>query len=135
MAWTYDQTIAGSWEENEAERAEALADLERARVSEDWSGFRAARARLREAEQEAAWISQKANTLYEQQQRAERQPSNKFGLSEEQRELAHAALIDRPDMPRLTDEQKEEIYARNLGKYRHMVASGQYGGSPAGRSK
>jgi hypothetical protein len=63
------------------------------------------------------------------------QPSNRWGLSEEQREIAEAAIVDRPDMPKLSNDQKHEIYYHQRNRHHAMVSNGSYGGSPAGRSK
>lgn len=47
-------------------------------------------------------------------------------LTEEERMIARASIVDRPDMPKLTDAQKEYLYAKNKQKYRRMVADGTY---------
>jgi hypothetical protein len=62
---------------------------------------------------------------YAGQQQAAR-PTNKFGLSEEERSVAHASLVDRKDLPPMSLEAREEIYARNKHRYRSMLANGTY---------
>jgi hypothetical protein len=69
---------------------------------------------------------QHANSLQAQQ------PSNEFGLNDDQIEVAHGiAGNDRT----LSNRDRERIYAQQVHRHRDLVASGQYGGSPAGRSK
>jgi hypothetical protein len=40
--------------------------------------------------------------------------------------VAHKAIPDRPDLPKLTNHEKELLYLRNREKYKAMVASGEY---------
>jgi hypothetical protein len=47
-------------------------------------------------------------------------------LTEEERQIARASIVDRPDMPPLTNAQKEYLYWKNREKYRGMVADGTY---------
>jgi hypothetical protein len=47
-------------------------------------------------------------------------------LSEEERKIARLSIMDRPDMPNLTNEQKERIYAQNKMKLQRMRANGEY---------
>ena len=54
------------------------------------------------------------------------QQSNRFGLSETEREVAEASFPDRPDLPRMTADQKHAAYAANRDRYQQMRASGQY---------
>lgn len=56
----------------------------------------------------------------------QRQSSTKITLSEEERLIARNAMPDRSDMPKLTDAQKEFIYAQNKQKLQRMRASGEY---------
>jgi hypothetical protein len=56
---------------------------------------------------------------------------NKYGLSPQEREIAHASFgaIKDARTGRMTDlspEEKEEAYARNRAKYRGMIADGSY---------
>jgi hypothetical protein len=55
-----------------------------------------------------------------------REPSDQMTLSAEERDIARRSIIDRPDMPKLTNSEKELIYLRNRNRYRAMVASGEY---------
>jgi hypothetical protein len=56
----------------------------------------------------------------------QRQSSNKMTLSPEEVAIARASIQDRPDMPALTNAQKEYIYAQNKRKYQAMKANGTY---------
>jgi hypothetical protein len=47
-------------------------------------------------------------------------------LTEEERKIARLSIMDRPDMPNLTNEQKEYIYAQNKRKLHAMRANGSY---------
>jgi hypothetical protein len=126
MAWDYSQTLAAKWQQNEVERSRALAEIDAAHVNEDWQSLEFATDRLRSAENEAAWLSQKARNLQHQQQRAQaQQPSNKWGLSRAEEEVALAAIQDRADV-RLSREQKLQSYAQQKQRYQQMRASGAY---------
>ncbi len=52
--------------------------------------------------------------------------STKIKLSAEERDMAHRSIVDRPDLPRLSDADKEYIYARNKAKLLRMRQSGEY---------
>lgn len=56
----------------------------------------------------------------------QRQSSNKMTLSPEEVAIARASIVDRPDLPPLTNAEKEYIYAQNKRKYQAMKANGQY---------
>lgn len=51
---------------------------------------------------------------------------NKITLTEEERRIARDSIIDRPDLPKLTDAQKEYIYAQNKQRLLRMRATGEY---------
>jgi hypothetical protein len=52
--------------------------------------------------------------------------SSKMTLSAEERDIARRSIINRPDMPPLSDAQKEYIYLQNRNRYRSMLADGSY---------
>ena len=56
----------------------------------------------------------------------QRQSSNKMTLSPEEVAIARASIVDRPDMPALTNAQKEYLYAQNKRKYQAMKSNGSY---------
>lgn len=47
-------------------------------------------------------------------------------LDAEERLIARTAIIDRPDLPKLTNAEKELMYARNKARLQKMRANGQY---------
>jgi hypothetical protein len=47
-------------------------------------------------------------------------------LSAEERQMARDAIPDRPDLPKLSNHEKELMYLRNREKYREMVRNGTY---------
>jgi hypothetical protein len=53
-------------------------------------------------------------------------PRTSGTLTAEEREMAHAAIPDRPDLPKLTNAQKEFMYLQNREKYQRMKADGTY---------
>jgi hypothetical protein len=56
----------------------------------------------------------------------QRQSSNKMTLTPEEVAIARASIVDRPDLPAMTNAQKEYIYAQNKRKYAQMKANGSY---------
>jgi hypothetical protein len=52
--------------------------------------------------------------------------SNKMTLSPAEVAIARASFVDRPDMPRMSNAQKEYIYAQNKRRYLQMKADGSY---------
>jgi hypothetical protein len=52
--------------------------------------------------------------------------SRKMTLSPEEVQIARAAIIDRPDMPKMSNAQKEYLYLQQREKYRAMKADGTY---------
>lgn len=55
-----------------------------------------------------------------------RTTSTKITLSEEERDIARRSIIDRPDLPKMTDAQKEYAYAKNKQRLMAMKANGTY---------
>jgi hypothetical protein len=51
---------------------------------------------------------------------------SKMTLTPEEVDIARRSIIDRPDMPPLTNAQKEYIYAQNKRRYQTMKANGTY---------
>lgn len=52
--------------------------------------------------------------------------SNSMRLTEEERKVARDSIPDRPDLPKLTNAQKEYMYAKNKAKYEQMKRDGTY---------
>jgi hypothetical protein len=55
-----------------------------------------------------------------------RQPSEWNTLSPEEVDIARRSIIDRPDMPRMTNVEKEWTYLQQRNRCRRMKASGEY---------
>jgi hypothetical protein len=126
MSWTYADTIAASWEANSIERREALAQIDSAHLREDWTDLQIASQRLRTADEEAKWLQEKAQNLQRQQAQAQAQPRNKHGFNNAEVDVALNSFQDRPDMPRLTRDQKLDLYQANKQRYWQMRNSGAY---------
>ena len=83
-----------------------------AEVSEPWSAYR----HVEPALIAAPTLEAKMRVLV-----------SKFeGSAQQERDIARRSIIDRPDMPPLTNAQKEYIYAQNKRKYAQMKANGTY---------
>ena len=52
--------------------------------------------------------------------------STKMTLTPQEVDIARKSIIDRPDLPKLTNAQKEYIYAQNKQKLKNARASGEY---------
>jgi hypothetical protein len=119
MAYSYESIMQAQAQDIEAELAEANAELEAARRVEDPSRVRAASREILRLTAEFRDLGQIANDFYSQQQQ---QPQgNRFGLSADEIDVAHS----HPD-PRMTNEQKQELYAHNRARYQHARATGAY---------
>jgi hypothetical protein len=55
-----------------------------------------------------------------------REPDGQNTLSPEERDIARRSIIDRPDMPKMSDSEKEYQYLQNRNRYRAMLADGSY---------
>ncbi|WP_315775106.1 hypothetical protein [Bradyrhizobium sp. SZCCHNR1053] len=103
----------------EAERAQALAELEAARIYEDVSLMNTASDALLRVDRDYAQLSRYANNMAAQQQ----MPRNQFGLNDDEVAIARTLGETRQD---LTDEQREQIYAQNKARYHQMRRDGTY---------
>lgn len=56
----------------------------------------------------------------------QRQDSKKMYLTPEEVQIARLSIVDRPDMPKMTNAQKEYLYAQNKMKLKNQRASGEY---------
>jgi hypothetical protein len=125
MTWTYDQILQDQAEQIQAGYAMQNAELEAGRHEEDAYRVREASNAILELDRKRDALAARAQQYYGQQ-RAQQQPTNRFHLSETEREVAEASIVDRPDMPKLTADQKHEIYARNRDRLSRMKMSGEY---------
>jgi mitochondrial fission protein ELM1 len=104
-----------------AERARVVGEYEEARLGEYADAVMYAADKLTEIDAKIGALNQIANNLVASQQQA--QPQNKYGLSKD--EVAVARGIGGGD-PKLTNDDRERIYAENRAKYQRMRATGEY---------
>ncbi|WP_315806577.1 MULTISPECIES: hypothetical protein [unclassified Bradyrhizobium] len=121
MAWTYESILAAQAQRLEADRAQALAELEAARIYEDVSLMNTASDNLMRIDRDYAQLSRYATNMVQQQQT----PRNQFGLSDDEVAIARTIGEGRRDLG-LTDEARERLYAENKQKYQRMRATGEY---------
>jgi hypothetical protein len=132
VAFTYEDTLKDQWQILEAERAEALAEYERARTSEDALGVREAGRAILRIDNEKAALAQVANRLVanqmppplgsDQMSRRDAELAQKFGLSANEIGVAKNWTSDAS----LSDEAKVQGYVQQRQRYRHMRATGEY---------
>jgi hypothetical protein len=133
MAFTYEDTLKDQWQILEAERAEALAEYERARTSEDALGVREAGRAILRIDNEKAQLAQVANRLVARQQppamagsdemsRRDVDLARKYGLTSQEVSIAKGWT----STASMSDEAKIESYLEQRQKYRQARADGSY---------
>jgi len=126
MAWNYADILTHQEERLMAERQEALGMLEAARVSEDLATVNAASDAIlrvdRDYQQLQRYATNYAAQAQQQQQQAQRNP---HGFNATEIEVA-LSLPDRRDAPRLSREQKLNLYAQNKARYWEARRNGSY---------
>jgi hypothetical protein len=121
MAFDNSAIIKAQYQQLQADRAQAYADLEAQRHAENEFGTMNAANAILEADAKLAALDRVANNYVVGQSRAQAQ--NRYGLSKEEQEVAHGlASGDRT----MTNDQREQTYAANKEKLRHMRATGEY---------
>jgi hypothetical protein len=120
VAYEYDAIIRAQYETLAQQRAQAAADLEAARMSEDSYNVMDASARIVDADVRRAAVDQIANRFVASQQQPR---GNQYGLSDD--EVSIARGISGGDSS-LTNDDRERIYSANKNKLRHMRQTGQY---------
>jgi len=120
MAYSYEDIIRSQYEAKHTEKAQALADLEAARVAEDPSGTMAAADRIVEIDKSVSAIDRIAQTYVAQQQQPQ---GNRYGLSPTEVEVAHNSHSGG------SKEERERDYAENKNKLRYLRQTGQYSDS------
>jgi len=121
VAYEHQQVIQAQAESLAAQRARALNEYEACRLSEDTDGTMAAADAIVDIDARAAALSRIACNLAASQQ--QRPQGNRYGLSRDEIEVAHGlASGDR----KLTNEQREEAYARNKARYQQARRDGSY---------
>jgi hypothetical protein len=127
MAFSYDDLLIRQGQRLQGERAAAVAELESGRVNEDVSVCDYAADKILKIDQDYARLEQLAQQHIVRQQM--QQPSNQFGLSQDEIEVAHNSFgpIKRNGhYVDLSKDEKERLYAEQKHKHRYMVATGQY---------
>jgi hypothetical protein len=117
MAYSYEDIIRSQYEAKAAEKAQALADLEAARLNENAVDTMAAADRIVEIDKSVGALDRIANQYVASQQQPQ---GNRFGLSPTEVEIAHNSFSG------ASKEEKERSYAMNRDRLRHMRATGQY---------
>jgi hypothetical protein len=120
MAYEYEAIIRAQYETIAQQRAQAAADLEAARMSEDSYSTMDASNRIVDADMRRAQVDQIANRYVASQQQPQ---GNQYGLSDD--EISVARGISGGDS-RLSNDDRERLYATNKNKLRHMRATGAY---------
>jgi hypothetical protein len=111
------EMVARAREEAQAERpavAPSVARPEAPRVRSDVQ-----KPNIQRSMPMAAPVSREAPNVSSGQRR-----SNDMTLSAEERDIARNSIMDRPDMPKLTDAQKEYIYQQNRERMRELRRQG-----------
>jgi hypothetical protein len=124
VAYDHKQVIEAQYELLTQQRAQQLARYEAARLAEDDQETMDAADRILENDHKLHALGRVANNYVAGQQAAPQQ--SKYGLSATEREWAHAAFVDRKDMPRMSDDDKEREYSIQKNKLRQMRANGTY---------
>lgn len=120
MAFDYAAIMQAQDDRISADQMRATAEFEAARLGEDPEAVMAASQRILELDAQRAALMQRAQQFMASQQNARSEPSNKWGLTDEEVEVAKASHSAG------TTEQRIEEYARNKQRYQSMRASGQY---------
>jgi hypothetical protein len=104
-----------------AERARVVGAYEEARLSEDADGVMYSADKLIEIDARLGALNTIANNLVASQQQA--QPSNRYGLSKDEVDIARG--IGSGD-PKLSNDDREKLYAEQKAKYQRQRATGEY---------
>ena len=102
MPFDHDQVVTAQFQQLAAARAKALGDYEASRLNDDSAGTMEAADRIVDADARLQSLNRIAQNLVADQQHQASRPVSKYGLSEEEKSVAHAALIDRKDLPPLS---------------------------------
>jgi hypothetical protein len=121
MAYDHESVIKAQYVQLQADRAAAVAQYEADRIAEDQYGTMSAADRILEADSKLAALDRVATNYIAGQQRG--QPQNRYGLNADEVQIARG--IGGSD-PKLSNDERERIYAENRGKYQRMRASGEY---------
>ena len=121
MAYDPKSIIEAQYTALADERSAAYAALEAARVAEDEYTVMNAANRLIDADARRAALDNIAHRYVAGQ--AQQQQGSRWGLSKDEAAIAHGIASNDPNM---TADQREQIYAQNRDRLRHMRATGAY---------
>jgi hypothetical protein len=127
MAFKYEDLILDQSQRMQAERAEAVADSEAGRQTEDIARCREAGDRILRIDAEHARLEQIANQHVMRQQA--RPHGNPNGLSPDEVEVAHnmfGPIKRNGQYVDLSNDEKERLYLEQKNKYHYKLATGQY---------
>lgn len=120
MAYSYEQILRSQYERLADEQAQAVAELEAGRVSEDSYRTTSAADRILELDKTRDALDRRAQNFVAGQQQPQ---GNQFGLNRDEIDIANG--IASADAS-LTDTERQRAYATNKHRLRQMRASGQY---------
>ena len=121
MAYKHEDVIKAQYDRLAAERARVVGEYEGARLNEDADGVMYAADQITAIDAKLGALGQIANAHVASQQRA--QPSNRYGLSADEVTIANG--IGSGD-PKLTNDDRQKIYAENRAKYQQARRDGSY---------
>jgi hypothetical protein len=128
MAFKYEDLIIDKGQELQARRAEAMADFEAGRQTEDIVRCREAEDRILQIDRDYEQLERYANQFVARQQQVPH--GNQFGLSPDEVEIANnmfGPIKDRSgNYVDLSNEQKQKLYFDKKNEYRYKLATGQY---------
>ncbi|MBR1298549.1 hypothetical protein [Bradyrhizobium sp. AUGA SZCCT0042] len=120
MAYEHRAILEAQYAQLAAQRALAVADMEAGRMSEDDYSTMSAADRIIEADMKRSALDGIARNYAVQQQQPR---GNRFGLSADEVSIAHGIAGGDPN---ISNEQREQVYAHNRDKLRHLRAIGAY---------
>ncbi|MEH2547132.1 hypothetical protein V1283_003777 [Bradyrhizobium sp. AZCC 2262] len=120
MAYEHRAVIEAQYQRLAADRAEAVARYESGRICEDEYETMNAANTILEMDQKRAALDRIAQNFVISQQQPR---GNRYGLNEDEISIANG--IAGSDQS-ITNEQRQQAYAANKERLRHMRATGQY---------
>jgi hypothetical protein len=121
VPYNHEDVIAAQYNKLASERARVVGEYEEARLGEYADAVMYAADRITEIDSKLAALNQIANNLVAGQQRA--QPQNRYGLSKDEVDIARG--IGSGDA-KLSNDDREKLYAEQKAKYRRMRSTGEY---------
>jgi hypothetical protein len=120
MAYDHESVILAQYKQLAADRAQAVADYELGRTTEDEYGTMYAADRILQVDQKRMALDRIAHNYVAEQTQPQ---ANQYGLSKDEQDIARGMFGSDRGM---TDEQRDRIYAENKAKLKHLRATGQY---------